>query len=426
MSPEKLTPRRIANRLKRELKKRLSTVIKSTDRGTTKPFRYKGKKTIKKTFSLTPEGRQAFQNEKNARKVFQDCDWMSPIICSEENWMTIPRYPDKCRLDLIAGKLDEETRKKVAIGACNIILDMLSAGYAHRDFHSKNLFWIDQKQLVAIDFEWICRYEPDEKPYFHDCYDVTGNGLDSPYTPLNYGNMCYASGNPCSLEQVLKTPFAEALILLEKDLKLQMRDSTFTFRTATGRRQCRLGRIYGSFSLPRLSVSADEAQRDLGVRFKQYDLKKEQFQGRSVLDLGSNIGAMLFEIQKFDPGQCLGLEYDKDKVRVASRIAAYNDLNNVDFQVGDIEKVKAKDIGRHDIVFCLAIVEHMKDPDRLFRLLSEVTSEFLYFEGNSTTDPQLAKSKLLDCGFKRVADLGMCSDDFLELNNNRPLLIAEK
>ncbi len=426
MSLKKLTPTRVANRLKRELKKRLSTVINTTDRGTTKPFRYKGKKTIKKTFSSTPEARHALQNEINARKIFEDCDWMSPIAYSEEKWITIHRYPDKCRIDIIASKFDDETRKKVAVGACNIILDMLSAGYAHRDFHSKNLFWVDDKQLVAVDFEWICRYEPDRKPCFHDCYDITGKGLDSPYTPMDFGNMRYASGNPYSLEQVLKIPFAEALILLEEDLKLQMRDSTFTFRTLTGRRTCQLGRIYGSFSLPYLTVSRDEAQRDLDVRLKQYDIQKDQFQGHSVLDLGSNIGAMLFEIQQYEPGQCLGLEYDKDKVRVASRIAAYNGLNNVDFRVGDIEKVNAKDIGRHDIVFCLAIVEHMKDQDRLFRLLWEVTSKFLYFEGNGNTDPQLVKSKLLDCGFKKVTDLGLCSDDYLESNNNRPLFTAEK
>ena len=426
MSLKKLTPTRVVNRLKREFKKRLLMVIKETDRCTTKPFRYKGKKTIKKTFFSTPEGRQAFHNEMNARKVFEDCDWMSPIVCSEENRITIPSYPDKCRLDLIANKLDEETRKKVAVQACNIVLDILSAGYAHRDFHAKNLFWVDHKQLVAIDFEWIGHYEPGKKPCFHDCYDVTGNGLDSPFPPRDFGNMCYVSPHPHSLEQVLKIPLAEALILLEEDLKTQMRDATHTFHMSSGRRTCQLGRIYGSFSLPYLSVFRDEAQRDLEVRLKQYDMQKEQFQGHSVLDLGSNIGAMLFEIQKFEPGQCLGLEYDKDKVRVASKIAAYNGLNNVDFQVSDIEKVNIKDIGQHDIVFCLAILEHMKDQDRLFRLLFEITSQTLYFEGNAPSDPRSVKSKLLECGFKKVTDLGMCSDDHLESNNNRPLFIAEK
>ncbi len=426
MSLQKLTPMRIARRIKREAQKRLSSVIKSTDRGTTKPFRYKGKKTIIKEFSSTPKGRLAFQNEVDMRKVFEDCDWMSPLVCRKDDGIVIPRYPAKCRLDLIANKLDEETRKKIAVESCNIVLDMLSAGYAHRDFHSKNLFWVDDKQLVAIDFEWIGRYEAEKTPCFRDCYDVTGKVLDSPYIPVNFGNMCYASGNPHSLEQVLKIPLAEALVLLEEHLKMQMRDATHTFHMSSGRRTCRLGRIYASFNLPYLSVSKDEAQRDLEVRLKQYDMQKEQFQGRSVLDLGSNIGAMLFEIQKFKPGRCLGIEYDKDKVRVASRIAAYNGLNNVNFRVGDIEKVNANDIGRHDIVFCLAILEHMKDQDRLFRLLFEVTSQTLYFEGNAPSDPQSVKSKLLECGFKKVTDLGMCSDDHLQANNNRPLFIAEK
>ena len=423
MSLTRLTPARIANRIKNELKTRLSTAIKSTSRGTTRPFRYKGKKTIKKTFSSTPDGREAFQNEKHARKVFEDCDWMSPIAHTEENWITIARYPDNCRLDLIAGKLDGETRKKVAVQACNIILDMLSAGYAHRDFHSKNLFWLENKQLVAIDFECLCRYEPDKKPCFHDCYDITGKGLD---IPDRTEGMCYTADYPSSLEQVLKIPFTDATALLEEDLKMQMRDATLTFRTHTGQHTCQLGRIYGSFTLPYLSAPKEESQRNSEVRCTQLGLKEEMIRGRSVLDLGSNIGAMLFEMQKYKPGKCLGIEYDGSKVKVASKTAAYNSLNNVSFQVGDIEKLTAADIGRYDIVFCLAVLSHMKDKDRLFRLLSEVTSETLYFEGNSDSDPGYVNSKLLDCGFKKVSDLGFCMDDYLESNNNRPVFVAEK
>jgi len=285
------------------------------------------------------------------------------------------------------------------------------------------MFWVDQSKIIVIDFESMFPYEQSAKPRFHDCYDITGRGLESPYATEN---MCYISNSPSSLEKALRIPLDEALLLLEDDLKAQMLEATLTFHKPTGRHTCRLGRIYGSFTLPYLSVSMEEAQRDSEVRCKEFGLKKEMVQGRSVLDLGSNIGAMLFEVQKYEPGKCLGIEYDKSKCQVASRIAAYNGLNNVEFQMRDIEEVNACDLGSYDIVLCLAVLGHMKNPLRLFQLLSEVTAGFLCFEGNSSTDPESVQCKLLDCGFKNVIYRGVCSDDNLETNNNRPLFLAEK
>lgn len=410
-------------RVKKAILRRLPNVIKNSDRGTTKQVRYKANKIIKKQFNSTLEARQCFQNEIKVRKIFEGYDWVSPIVCSNEYWIGMPLYPDKWRLDKIASTFDEDTGRKVAVQACNIILDMLSKGYAHRDYHSKNLFWVDQSQLVLIDFESIFHYNSSQRPHFYDCYDITGKGLDSPFLTEN---MCYVSNSPSSLEQVLEIPLDEVVLLLEQDLKNQMREASLAFHNAVERHTCRLGRIYGSFTLPYLSVSKDEAQRDSEIRFTDFGLEKEIVKKRSILDIGSNIGAMLFEAQKYNPGKCLGIEYDKNKVQVASRIAAYNGLNNIVFQIGDIEKIHAEDIGRFDIVFCMAVLAHVKKPKRLFQLLSEVTVEFLYFEGNSSTDPKFIQSELVGCGFKKVTYFGSCSDDHLESNNNRPLFLAEK
>ena len=410
-------------RLKKAILRRLSNIVKVSSRSVSKQHRYKGNKIIKKIFNSTPEAQQCFRDEIKARKIFEGYDWVSPIVRSNENWIEIPLYPDKWRLDKIASTFDEDTRRKVAVQACNIILDMLSKGYTHRDYHSKNLFLVDQSQLVLIDFESIFPYESSQRPRFYDCYDITGKGLNSPFLTEN---MCYVSNLPSSLEQVLQIPLDEVVFLLEQDLKNQMREATLTFHNAVERHTCRLKRIYGSFTLPYLSVSKDEAQRDSEIRCKNFGLEKKIVEQHSILDIGSNIGAMLFEVQKYNPDKCLGIEYDKYKVHVALRIAAYNGLNNVDFQVGDIEKIYAEDIGRFDIVFCMSVLAHVKKTKRLFQLLSEITSEYLYFEGNSSTDPKFIQSELVGCGFKNVTYLGLCSDDHLESNNNRPLFVARK
>jgi hypothetical protein len=145
------------------------------------------------------------------------------------------------------------------------------------------------------------------------------------------------------------------------------------------------------------------------------------------MDFGSNIGGMLFSIQKYNPRNCLGIEYDPDKVLVAQQIAAYNGLNNVKFIQGDIDLTNIQDLGGpRNVVFCLAVEAHVKNPKRLFELLSQATTEILYFEGNSTTKPKQAKKALLNAGFRKVRVLGKSRDDVIASNNCRPLLIATK
>jgi hypothetical protein len=72
----------------------------------------------------------------------------------------------------------------------------------------------------------------------------------------------------------------------------------------------------------------------------------------------------------------------------------------------------------------LAISEHVKHRDRLFRLLRDITKGTLFFEGNSTTDPREVRAKLIENGFRKVEDLGMSDDDFRPENNRRPIFTA--
>jgi hypothetical protein len=82
--------------------------------------------------------------------------------------------------------------------------------------------------------------------------------------------------------------------------------------------------------------------------------------------------------------------------------------------------------GKFDIIFCLAIEAHLKNKQRLYRLLNKVSSDMVFFEGNSTTDPMEVQNALLNNGFRTVEFIGFCDDDCLPSNNNRPLLIARK
>jgi SAM-dependent methyltransferase len=241
--------------------------------------------------------------------------------------------------------------------------------------------------------------------------------------------MCYIRDQyrPVALQQVLEVPLDALLADFRKELKSLLKTASTDFKSGEGRHTCRAQRIYSSFSLPNLEVLPEEAQRDSARRFEQFGIGPMQIEGKSVLDLGSNVGGILFALQPFAPSHCLGIEYDAEKVASAQKVAAYNGLHNVEYRQGDIDHLQVGSVGGpFDVVLCLAVEKHIQDQTRLFRFLGEVTSETLFFEGNSTTNPEQVRSNLSSAGFRRINLLGMSDDDCIPDNNIRPLLVAWK
>jgi hypothetical protein len=62
-----------------------------------------------------------------------------------------------------------------------LVREMNIAGVAHRDMHIKN-FCVWDGKIILIDFEYLC----ENKCEFENCYDLTGNGIES---PLQSGQM---------------------------------------------------------------------------------------------------------------------------------------------------------------------------------------------------------------------------------------------
>lgn len=200
-----------------------------------------------------------------------------------------------------------------------------------------------------------------------------------------------------------------------------------TFRKGTGRHQLRnQGLAYCAFSVPGFSVPRAQAQRDARRRVDRFGIRRSDIQGRTVLDLGANSGAMVFQISNFDPAYALGIEYDPDKVELATAIAEATGITQVAFKVGDIDLLDAERLGTFDVVFALAIERHVQDPDRLYELLGAVTGETLYFEGNAKADMEGVIERLRLAGFRSFEMLGVCDDDISPPNNTRPLLVARK
>jgi 2-polyprenyl-3-methyl-5-hydroxy-6-metoxy-1,4-benzoquinol methylase len=380
---------------------------------------------FKKKFDDTEVGRECFDREVLADKIFGDKLWKPPIINKGELWFEIPYFDPETRLDRVAPRLDDDTRLEIAKQAISLLFDIFFAGYAHRDFHAKNLFWED-RQLKLVDFEFLIPYPEKSRPPFPLSYDISGEGLESPQAS---GRMGYARSKRSEvvLEYLLDVSADRAIEAFKLELENELRQACQTFKTKKDKHICKAGRIYSSFQLPFFSVAPDNAQRDSDLRLHAFKIQEQDLLGKNILDLGSNIGGMLFAAQQYGAAQCLGVEYDSDKVLIARKIAAYNGLGNVDFVQADIDELDVSSVnGPFDIVFCLAIDAHVKKRDRLFNLLFKVTGKQLYFEGNNHKHLKIIQESLIKAGFNDVKFLGPSNDDCIPSNNRRPLFSAIK
>ncbi len=383
---------------------------------------------VKKTFVRTDEAREAFRAERTAMERLRGAPWVPAWRSCGARWYVRDHFDPERRLDRVLAAADAKTREDLAAAVAGVILDLHCRGVAHRDLHARNVFVTDDG-LRVIDFETSVETPPEAATVLAESYDVTGVGLPSPY---HTGKMGFDNTtNECSFSAVLSMKFADAFRLyLDRadfdSLKNELRAASLAFATKDGKRhKCRSGRIYCTFSLPRLTVTAEEAQRDAGRRLARFGLTDADLRGRSLLDLGSNVGGMIFEAQKFGPSRCVGVEYDPDKVAVARRVAAMNALGGVVFVRADIDALAPETLrGPFDVVFCLAIEAHVKDKPRLYSLLAASTSRLLLFEGNEGTDAAAAADALRRAGFGKVEILGTCDDDCRAENNVRPILRA--
>jgi hypothetical protein len=416
-------------RLKRAIQRRMPGVVSAGGRAVAKRVKYNGLVVFKKKYGRSPDAVECFRGEVSARRIFGEKNWIIPILEQGDDWMSLPYLPDESRLDRAAQKMNENTRLEVARQALVILLDIHTEGYAHCDFHSHNLFWY-KDQLLAGDFEKLTAYPENGRPPFCKSFDLTGSveGISvrgNPDSPPMY----YSADTPTkkSVELILKVPLKQAIDALEDSLTKELKEICAAFQSRENRHWIRAKRIYNSFSLPYFSVDPAISQRNSGKRLRRVDLNETDLNDASLLDLGCNIGGSLFEAQKFGPGKSMGVEFDGDKVALASKIAAYNGLNNVSFMQANVDETTVEDLkGPYDVVFCLALIGHVLEKDRLYQLLGKVTNKLLFFEGNLKTTQEEVEAKLHENGFSEVNFIGLCDDDCMPGNNTRPIYIARK
>jgi len=166
--------------------------------------------------------------------------------------------------------------------------------------------------------------------------------------------------------------------------------------------------IYSSFTLPGLDDM--EAVRDTEQRFRDFDVP-ERLDGKTVIDVGSNVGATAFEFARRG-ATVIGLEFREDRVALCNAIAKHFDLKAGFFQdnfnaLEDCFSDRSW-FTKYDIVWCSSVDEYIDNIPFFYGLLRRLCGDQLYFESNlQIRDSQLLSHSFLnDAGFTDVKYVG--------------------
>ena len=390
---------------------------------------FKGCKSVKKSFVANDEGIKSFLKEKEMYSLFKNCTWLPKLYEVGDNYLIYEYIDNNCRLDRILDSLDDEKKKTILKEILYVLLEIYSYNIKHRDFHSKNIFYTTDGVKV-VDFETA---EKDIlKKDFFESYDVVmSEEEESPYFT---NNMCVMSDSIFSIKNKfdLKSTLELKVIVnqLIKDKLYDFTNSFFTRKDNADKRHKLINAfVYNTFDLKYTKIDDSIGQRRIKKRLDNFYINLNAIQGKTVLDIGSNVGGILLEVHKFNPKKAKGLEYDTDKVNISNIINSLNySDNNLEFCQMDVESSQFYDEfnEKFEVVFCLAVIEHLKYKEKFISKLSDLCKSVLYFEGNANSNIEFLTNQLIINGFNTVEFIGMSNDEVNINNNNRPLFIAKK
>lgn len=149
------------------------------------------------------------------------------------------------------------------------------------------------------------------------------------------------------------------------------------------------------------------------VRFEEFRIP-ELLEGKTVIDLGSNIGGMSFECLRRKAENVKGFEYNQDRVNVCNKLLNYLGLSDKgNFEQLDINEL-LKDSTQFkytaDIVICCAIDAYITNKQELYKLVGTITNEVCYYETNSGIHPDDFK-KEMEKYFRGIIHLGTSKSD---------------
>lgn len=121
-------------------------------------------------------------------------------------------------------------------------------------------------------------------------------------------------------------------------------------------------------------------QRDINYR-KEY-FKKEDFINKDVIDVGCNIGQMCLFSKELGAKNVLGIEYDKEAIKIANELNKYDDIL---FQVDDIDNYFLyTSLPEVDTILLLSVIGtcELTNKNGILSKLSQKAKKVMYIEGH--------------------------------------------
>jgi len=117
-----------------------------------------------------------------------------------------------------------------------------------------------------------------------------------------------------------------------------------------------------------LSLFAAPLGKTLRIDMLNDLLRDQDISGKRALDVGCGIGDLSFVLAKRG-AHVIGVELDAQKVTDATTIAQRWHFEDLRFIAGDVTKIDQMNLGQFDAIFCLALLEHIKDDVSLLKQL---------------------------------------------------------
>ena len=349
---------------------------------------------VKKIFCRNSNALKSFKKELLAQKVFSSMPWINSIkqkgkTLLGQPWFLCKKFPLGSRLDYCAPNMSQHQKKHIALIILSAVLDMHSFRIAHRDLHAKHIFYYHDG-IKIIDFDAMTLYPTGYNPLFSECYDLTGQGLESPFFT---GNMGFFKDHPYSLSNTLKVSH-DAEVLLET-LKTNVTNELNRALVATTFFEPICTHIINFFSgtslsFPKIEIMKED-KNDLINNVKKG--LSGNIKNKNILLVGIDYASIFIKLINYYPNKIILFEPNENTFHAIRRYIYINDLKRASVYNGGIKKIVQNKFEKG--YFDLVIFQHrVKNTMNDYRILSSLTKQYLIVHIDKQVD-KLRIAKLI-------------------------------
>lgn len=188
--------------------------------------------------------------------------------------------------------------------------------------------------------------------------------------------------------------------------------------------------FYGSerMDMPYQSIFEGETELVSGrrpdIRERIQLMDQGDLKGKTVLDLGCNIGNNCFVAVQAGATSAAGVDYSPKLISAAIRLNSYF-AADCSFYVYDLNK-EMVDVESADTVFCFSLVKHLQQREGLYQTILNKTKNVLYFEGHAHASLADYEALLNQDNFSSIDLIGYTRNGIHNKKRNRPLFRCER